>query len=265
MRTRSRRYPRNRTRKTIEKDRMKFIPRILNHKTTFIPLYIFQTWHQKRIPPLIFECMENMRKQNPEFRHFIFNEIECRQFIQLYFNNQVLHAYDSLIPKAYKADLWRYCVLYIHGGVYLDAKMRMKKGFRLITLTDKEYFVKDILKDRNHFVYDGAICNGMMICRPFNEKMKRAIGAILENVQRRFYGIDPVSPTGPMMLKELFTPKETDKMEMQLIWYPCPMKGISFLPAIPGNIFCYIDETVYAAQKKHVGYRHLWHKRKIYR
>ena len=34
----------------------------------------------------------------------------------------VLNAYDSLIPGAYKADLFRYLVLYREGGVYLDCK-----------------------------------------------------------------------------------------------------------------------------------------------
>ena len=33
-------------------------------------------------------------------------------------------AYDRLIPTAFKADLWRYCVLYKYGGVYLDVKYR---------------------------------------------------------------------------------------------------------------------------------------------
>jgi hypothetical protein len=32
-------------------------------------------------------------------------------------------AYDRLIPTAFKADLWRYCVLYKYGGVYLDIKL----------------------------------------------------------------------------------------------------------------------------------------------
>ena len=37
------------------------------------------------------------------------------------FRKDVLQAYLTLIPGAFKADLWRYCVLYIEGGVYVDA------------------------------------------------------------------------------------------------------------------------------------------------
>jgi mannosyltransferase OCH1-like enzyme len=32
-----------------------------------------------------------------------------------------LKAYDTLIPNAYKADLFRYSVVYHYGGCYMDA------------------------------------------------------------------------------------------------------------------------------------------------
>lgn len=32
----------------------------------------------------------------------------------------VLKCYDKLIPNAYKADLWRYSVVYTYGGCYID-------------------------------------------------------------------------------------------------------------------------------------------------
>ena len=44
----------------------------------------------------------------------------CREFIKVNFNPLVLKAYDTLIPTAYKADLFRLCVLYINGGIYGD-------------------------------------------------------------------------------------------------------------------------------------------------
>ena len=35
------------------------------------------------------------------------------------------------------------CVLYIHGGIYLDIKFECVNKFPLIKLTDKEYWVRD--------------------------------------------------------------------------------------------------------------------------
>lgn len=33
----------------------------------------------------------------------------------------VLAAYDKLIPGAFKADFFRYIILYVHGGCYFDS------------------------------------------------------------------------------------------------------------------------------------------------
>lgn len=38
----------------------------------------------------------------------------------MHFPAEVKEAYDDLIPGAFKADLFRYCVLFIYGGVYAD-------------------------------------------------------------------------------------------------------------------------------------------------
>lgn len=41
----------------------------------------------------------------------------------------VLEIYDKLIPKAYKADLFRYSVVYVYGGCYVDIAEVMLDGF----------------------------------------------------------------------------------------------------------------------------------------
>ena len=44
---------------------------------------------------------------------------------------QVRQAYDSLIPGAFKADLFRYCVLLIYGGVYADVDILLEANLDL--------------------------------------------------------------------------------------------------------------------------------------
>jgi mannosyltransferase OCH1-like enzyme len=85
-----------------------------------IPTNIFQTWHSKLLPPLMAKSILLIKHLNPRFKYFLYDDNECREFIKNNFKSDVLWAYDSLIPGAYKADLWRYCVLFIHGGIYLD-------------------------------------------------------------------------------------------------------------------------------------------------
>ena len=75
-----------------------------------IPANIFQTWESKRLPKLMYNAVKKIRRFNPRFNYHLYDDNECREFIKNNFDNEVLNAYDTLIPGAYKADLWRYCI-----------------------------------------------------------------------------------------------------------------------------------------------------------
>ena len=68
-----------------------------------------------------------MKKCNPNFYHYLYNDEKCREFIKDFYSEDVLKAYDAIIPAAIKIDLWRYCVLYKYGGIYLDVKFFLCK------------------------------------------------------------------------------------------------------------------------------------------
>jgi mannosyltransferase OCH1-like enzyme len=157
-----------------------------------IPMDIYQTWHTKDLPPKMRERVELLKSQNPRFKHHLFDDNDCREFIKNHFRPDVLWAYDSLIPGAYKADLWRLCVLFINGGIYMDIKFCCVNGFRLIELTEKEHFVRDRPPC--------SIYNALMACKRGNLFLFKCIRRIVHNVQNRFYGATPLSPTGPKML-----------------------------------------------------------------
>jgi Glycosyltransferase sugar-binding region containing DXD motif len=175
---------------------------LLSAAPSVIPLNIFQTWHTKTLPPYMQKCVNSIKECNPEFRHFLYDDEDCRQFISQNYDQDVLTAYDTLIPGAYKADLWRYCVLYKYGGIYLDIKYQCVNGFKLIGLTDREYFVRD--RDQNiHGIY-----NAFMICKAGNPIMWKCIRQIVDNVENRYYGKTPLDVTGPNMMNLMFTPNE---------------------------------------------------------
>jgi mannosyltransferase OCH1-like enzyme len=144
-------------------------PAYENFESLGVPLNIFQTWKTKDLPPKMKECVENLKKENTEFTHYLYDDNDCRNFIINNFDKNIIKAYDSLIPGAYKADLWRYCVLYKLGGIYLDIKYYCVNGFKLKTLTDKEYFIRDIEASGS------GIYNAFMICKPGNKKLLNCI------------------------------------------------------------------------------------------
>ena len=157
-----------------------------------IPLKVFMTWVTKEFPEPLKIRIDTLKKNNPEFEFIVYDDNDCRVFIHKHFSKSVLRAYDTLIPGAYKADLWRCCVLYIYGGIYMDIKLTTLPTFKLIYLTDKEYFVKD--RPPN------SIYNAFMVCKPRNVLLRHTISAIIINVKTRFYGGCPLSPTGPMLM-----------------------------------------------------------------
>ena len=83
-----------------------------NTMTNIIPLLIYQSWPSDILPNSVKNNIEIIKLNNPEFTHYLYNDDMSRDFISNNFNSDVLYAYDSIIPYAFKSDLWRYCILY---------------------------------------------------------------------------------------------------------------------------------------------------------
>jgi mannosyltransferase OCH1-like enzyme len=162
-----------------------------------IPLNIFQTWHTLDLPPKMKENVELLKKQNPEFKHYLFDDNMCRDFIKENFTEEVVYTFDKLKPGAYKADLWRYCILYLKGGIYLDIKYKCMNGFTFIQLTDQEYWVKDRQMENECGIYQA-----LMIHLPYNIIILKAIQSIVYIVKQNEYLKNYLSVTGPQMLSK---------------------------------------------------------------
>jgi mannosyltransferase OCH1-like enzyme len=224
-----------------------------------IPLKIFQTWHNKDLPPKMRERVELLKRQNPRFEHFLYDDNECRELIKNNFSNDILKAYDKLIPGAYKADLWRLCVLYLYGGIYMDIKFVCVNGFKLIELTERNHFVEDRIKPL-------SIYNGLLVCQQNHPFLMMAINKIVHNVKNNYYGSTPLEPTGPTMLGNLILNNKL-KVNIDLIHY----KDGGFI--IYKNRFIISTEypeyntersSVYNSIKTN-RYNVLWDERKIYK
>jgi mannosyltransferase OCH1-like enzyme len=173
-----------------------------------IPLDIYQTWETKELPPKMKESVEKLKKENPEFSYHLYNDEDRRNFIMQNFEKDVLKAYDSLIPGAFRADLWRYCIMYKKGGIYLDIKFSTINNFKLINLTNDEYFGRDIEAS------GGGVFNALIICKPGNLKMLNSINNIVENTKNKYYGDSALEPTGPLLLKKQFSENELSQLTL---------------------------------------------------
>jgi len=175
-----------------------------------IPLNIYQTWNTKDLPPKILEATNSIKTNNSEFVYHLYDNADCLDFITQHFDKSVVDAYNALVPIAYKADLWRYCILYINGGIYLDIKFYPINGFKLLELTTQEHFAKDIEKSGE------GILNGLLITKPKNPILLQAILQIVENVKNNYYGTNPLEPTGPLLLKRFFTTDDINNLPLRM-------------------------------------------------
>ena len=177
-------------------------------RRTVIPLHIYQVWHDKEFPSSVKESVNMIKEQNPEFEHHLYDEGMCRAFIQKNFPKRVVQAFDKVVPHALKADIWRYCILYKKGGIYLDSKYYGMNGFKLLQLTDKEYFCKDVK------IAHSGIYNAFMICKPGNKKLLQSIKQFVKNTEENYYGHKEVC-IGPLMMKQFFTKKEIHELVLE--------------------------------------------------
>lgn len=160
-----------------------------------IPRKIFQIWGDPDVddsPRIIQKALATYRTLNPHYEHFYFGDDAARQYIAEHEPVHVLDAYDQLRPLAYKADFWRYIVLYHEGGVYADAKSIALAPLDAWLPTQRGVLVNDIR--------GAGILNALMAMPPRDPLMRLAIDEIVKNVRERYYGRGPLDITGPRLL-----------------------------------------------------------------
>jgi hypothetical protein len=92
-------------------------------KTSLIPKIIHQTHPQKhRIPKKV---DLNFQRFASEYKRIVYDDNQIEVFLHDNFHPRVLECFQSLKKGCHKADLFRYCVLYVHGGIYMDIKTEL--------------------------------------------------------------------------------------------------------------------------------------------
>ena len=80
---------------------------------------IYMTY-KKQIPDSV---LNRWLKLNPGYTIEFSLDEDCYQFLKTNFNVYVAELFNTIPVGMYKADLWRICKLYIHGGVYADVDL----------------------------------------------------------------------------------------------------------------------------------------------
>jgi hypothetical protein len=158
-----------------------------------IPQTIFQTFERVEVPDRMAEAAATWSELNPAFAYRFFDAEDRRAFIAAHFDSRTLEAYERIEGGAFRADFWRYCVLVVHGGIYVDADSTCEVGL-LSFLDDDDVFVAARAGHLPWGVYNGFI--SAVPRHPFLERaIARATGEILR--MRPGDEFDGYTITGP--------------------------------------------------------------------
>lgn len=124
---------------------------------------------------------------------------DARALIGDVYGPEVLTAFDILRPFAYKADLARYCIVNYIGGLYIDLSITDFLGF---DVSDYEFVGFRIA---NTTETGWKVANGLFYSTKDSLILQDSISQCVANVRRRFYGKDPLFPTGPRVLGRAVT------------------------------------------------------------
>lgn len=181
-----------------------FKENFFNYKNE-IPKIIYKKGTEKKdnLSKEISDLFLKIKKQNPNFKLEYYSDKEAKNFIKKNFNKEVVWAFDKLKPGAYKADLFRYCILYIKGGIYSD----LTDDF-LIPLEeiinfkkDKLFLIRDSVKLKNY--KEKGIAISFLATVPNNRIFKKCIEQIVENCKNNYYGDNTLCPTGPYLIYDV--------------------------------------------------------------
>lgn len=124
----------------------------------------------------------------------IWNQAEATAFIDANFPPRVRDAFETLVPYAYKADLFKYCLLKVLGGWYVDIGVTMLSN-PLSTQDGKRSAQFVLFRATGPWDPPWACSVALIYAAPGHEVFDTAIERVVANCQQRFYGANPVMPT----------------------------------------------------------------------
>jgi len=137
--------------------------------------------------------VESFKNNYPEAHYHLYQDSDLRKFLSEHFDADVLETYHKLRPYAFKADLARYCLLYIHGGLYSDLS-----HLHITPIQPDENTGMMVFRDiAGHPSW--AVSNAVIYAEPGRKELKQAIDMIVNHASINFYGDSCLDVTGPYL------------------------------------------------------------------
>jgi len=165
-------------------------PIFAREPSRLIPRIVHQTYYEAVTPekyPNMSRLIESFKQSGWEYQ-FYTDEMSL-EFLSTHFPPEVREAYETLRPGAFKADLFRYCVLLIRGGVYADMDIMLETNLDLAIGPDIGFMVP---QDEPGTPVNRRMClwNGFIAAAPGHPFLAKTIETVVNNIRNRFTGVD---------------------------------------------------------------------------
>ncbi len=136
----------------------------------------------------------SVRSTFSDHEYRLWNLEDAAAFIEAQFPQDVATAFHTLVPFAYKADLFKFCLLKSLGGWVVDIGVRMLQSPLAAPIVEQD---PDFVLFRSTGVWDPPWnCSAALVyAKPGHVVFDTALGWVVENCQRRYYGHTPLMPT----------------------------------------------------------------------
>jgi mannosyltransferase OCH1-like enzyme len=173
-----------------------------------IPSVIYQTWKYESFPNELKKVQESMKYYNPNYTFEYFDEKKMTNWVYKNCDDTLVKVFKSLKDKS---QLWRFLILYMNGGIYLDIHGEIVTTLsKIITTTDmavvsrspklniiSKYFLTWEF-DYNASSSPDACITWMLVFSPNHAILEKTIEKIINEAQKDTFD-------GTLQLDSLFT------------------------------------------------------------
>jgi len=143
-----------------------------------IPKTIWQTYKSSKLPKKAIECQASWKNQK-DYSYNFMDDNEIDEFMRKNFSNEIVEVFNSLPLGVMKADMWRYCVLFVYGGVYSDIDSLSIRPIEEWGINSNNRILIGLEND-THF------CQWTIVSEPRHPILKKVIELIVEKARSGF-------------------------------------------------------------------------------
>lgn len=160
--------------------------------TPAIPRKIWQTWKTKTLPAKMAKNVAKMLADNPEYEYSLSDDADCIQLLMENFGPNFVNAFWAPRFGMFRADLWRYAVLWLHGGVYLDLDAVLLEPLSAVI---RDPFTLIIPKD----IGASGLYQAFVACAPKHPAIWHMLQLAFYNIASRRPLISDLALSGPLV------------------------------------------------------------------